>query len=86
MDTVNQQILALEKRFFRTAGAKDEAIKALGLTPMRYYQLLNRLLDDPAALAADPLLVKRLTRVRTNRRRSTPQPRRPGSDPTAHTG
>jgi hypothetical protein len=63
MDTVNQQILALEKQFFRTAGAKDEAIKALGLTPMRYYQLLNRLLDDPAALAAEPQLVYRLRRI-----------------------
>jgi hypothetical protein len=56
-------ILALEKQFFRTAGAKEEAIKALGLTPMRYYQLLNRLLDDPAALAAEPQLVYRLRRI-----------------------
>jgi hypothetical protein len=56
-------ILALEKQFFRTAGAKDEAIKALGLTPMRYHQLLNRLLDDPAALAAEPQLVYRLRRI-----------------------
>jgi hypothetical protein len=63
MDTLSQQILALEKQFFRTAGAKDEAIKALGLTPMRYYQLLNRLLDDPAALAAEPQLVYRLRRI-----------------------
>jgi hypothetical protein len=63
MDTLSQQMLALEKQFFRTAGAKDEAIKALGLTPMRYYQLLNRLLDDPAALAAEPQLVYRLRRI-----------------------
>jgi hypothetical protein len=60
---MDAMILALEKRFFRTAGAKDEAIKALGLTPMRYYQLLNRLLDDPAALAAEPQLVYRLRRI-----------------------
>jgi len=69
MDTVNQQILALEKQFFRTAGAKEEAIKALGLTPMRYYQLLNRLLDDPAALAAEPQLVYRLRRIRGRTRK-----------------
>jgi hypothetical protein len=56
-------ILALEKQFFRTAGAKEEAIKELGLTPMRYHQLLNRLLDDPAALEADPQLVYRLRRI-----------------------
>jgi hypothetical protein len=60
---MDAMILALEKQFFRTAGAKDEAIKALGLTPMRYYQLLNRLLDDPAALAAEPQLVYRLRRI-----------------------
>jgi uncharacterized membrane protein len=69
VDTVSAQILALESHFFRTAGAKDEAIKALGLTPMRYYQLLNQLLDDPAALAADPQVVYRLRRIRTRARR-----------------
>ena len=73
MDTVSQQILALEAQFFRTSGAKDQAITGLGLTPVRYYQLLNQLLDSPAALESDPLLVKRLLRVRTNRRRSTPR-------------
>lgn len=67
------QILALEAQFFRTSGAKDDAIKAMGLSPVRYYQLLTRLLDHPAALAADPVTVKRLLRVRTNRRRSTPR-------------
>lgn len=66
---MNEQILALESRFFRTAGAKEEAIKALGLAPMRYYQLLNRLLDDPGALAADPQVVYRLRRIRTRARR-----------------
>jgi len=65
MDTVSAQILTLEKQFFRTAGAKEEAIRALGLTPMRYYQLLNRLLDDPVFLQADPQLVYRLRRIRT---------------------
>ena len=71
MDTV--KILALEAQFFRTAGAKDDAIRALGLSPVRYYQLLNQLLDDPAFLQADPQLVYRLRRLRTNRRRSTPR-------------
>lgn len=65
MDTVSAQILTLEKQFFRTAGGKEEAIRALGLTPMRYYQLLNRLLDDPVFLEADPQLVYRLRRIRT---------------------
>ena len=59
-----QAILGVEAQFWRTAGAKDEAIRALGLTPVRYYQVLNRLLDDPAALAADPLTVNRARRIR----------------------
>ncbi len=66
MDTV---ILEIERQFWRTSGAKDDAIRALGLTVTRYYQLLNHLLDDPAALAADPQTVYRLDRIRRGRRR-----------------
>lgn len=72
MDTLTDQqraILDIERRFWRTAGAKDDAIRALGLTPVRYYQVLNRLLDDPAALAADPQTVNRARRLRTGRHR-----------------
>ncbi len=72
VDTLTAQqraILALEARFWRTAGAKDAAIGDLGLTPVRFYQLLNQLADHPAALAADPVTVKRLLRLRTGRRR-----------------
>jgi hypothetical protein len=83
MDTM---ILNLEKQFFRTAGAKEEAIRALGLSPVRYYQLVNRLLDDPAAMQVDPVTVKRLLRIRTDRRRSGQQPPRPENDPDARTG
>lgn len=67
MDTLNEQqlaILELERQFFRTAGAKEEAIRGLGLSPVRYYQLLNRLLATTAALAHDPVTVKRLRRIR----------------------
>lgn len=72
MDTLSDQqraILDIERRFWRTAGGKDDAIRALGLTPVRYYQVLNRLLDHPAALEADPLTVNRARRLRTGRRR-----------------
>jgi hypothetical protein len=61
MDTVT--MLGIERQFWRTAGAKEEAIRAHGLTVTRYYQLLNRLLDDPAALAIDPQTVYRLRRI-----------------------
>lgn len=70
MDTLSQQILALEQQFFRTAGAKEEQIKQMGLTPVRYYQLLVALIATPEAMAADPVLVKRLQRLsRKGRRR-----------------
>ncbi|MBW8766047.1 MAG: DUF3263 domain-containing protein [Geodermatophilales bacterium] len=41
-----------------------------GVTPTRYYQVLNALVDRPDALAADPLLVRRLRRLRTARQRT----------------
>lgn len=70
MDTLSQQILALEQQFFRTAGAKEEQIKQMGLTPVSYYQLLVALIATPEAMAADPVLVKRLQRLsRKGRRR-----------------
>lgn len=64
-----QAILAMERRGFAGPGAKERAIREqLGLAPIRYYQLLNALLDDPRALAHDPVTVNRLRRVRESRR------------------
>ncbi|MGW1158694.1 DUF3263 domain-containing protein [Streptomyces sp. NPDC002513] len=62
-------VLALEGRSFPGPGAKERAIREqLGLAPVRYYQLLNALLDDPRALAHAPVTVNRLRRVRDSRR------------------
>lgn len=67
--TVQQHaILGLERQFWRTAGAKDEAIRAMGLSPTRYYQLVWQLLDTEAALAHDPVTVKRLRQIAEARR------------------
>ncbi|MFE3036231.1 DUF3263 domain-containing protein [Streptomyces canus] len=64
-----RDILALERRSFAGPGAKERAIREeLGLAPVRYYQLLNALLDDERALALDPVTVNRLRRVRETRR------------------
>jgi hypothetical protein len=64
-----QAILALERRGFTGPGAKERAIREeLDLSPVRYYQLLNALLDDERALAHDPVTVNRLRRVREARR------------------
>lgn len=60
-----REILAFEKQFWKSPGAKDEAIRAhLGISPVRYHQRLNALLDTREALELDPVLVKRLWRVR----------------------
>ncbi|MCS3778788.1 DUF3263 domain-containing protein [Tsukamurella ocularis] len=64
-------ILAFERQWWKYAGAKEDAIKELfGLSATRYYQVLNTLVDTPEALAADPMLVKRLRRVRAGRQRA----------------
>jgi hypothetical protein len=64
-----RDILALERRGFPGPGAKERAIREeLGLSPVRYYQLLNALLDDTRALAHDPVTVNRLRRIREARR------------------
>ncbi|WP_370131198.1 DUF3263 domain-containing protein [Streptacidiphilus sp. EB103A] len=65
----DRAVLALEARAWRTAGAKEAAIREqLGLAPVRYYQVLNGLLDRPAAVSYDPVLVNRLRRLREARR------------------
>ncbi|MEU7586028.1 DUF3263 domain-containing protein [Micromonospora sp. NPDC049230] len=64
-------ILAFEQQWWRHAGAKEQAVRdTFGISSTRYYQLLNGLLDNPAALAADPLLVGRLRRLRSSRARN----------------
>ena len=62
------KMLEFERTWWRHAGAKESSIKELfNLTPPAYYQLLNNLIDRPAALMAEPLLVKRLLRLREKR-------------------
>ncbi|AFA71880.1 protein of unknown function DUF3263 [Gordonia polyisoprenivorans VH2] len=64
-------VLAFERQWWKYAGAKEEAIKELfGLSATRYYQILNALVDRPEALAADPMLVKRLRRLRASRQKA----------------
>lgn len=65
-----QAILDFEREWWKYAGAKEQAIReAFDLSPTRYYQLLNRIIDDEEALAYDPMLVKRLRRMRAARQR-----------------
>jgi len=59
------RVLAFAASWWRRAGMRDQAIAdQFGWTPVAYFRRLNRLLDEPAALASSPLLVGRLRRVR----------------------
>ena len=73
-------VLAFERQWWKYAGAKEAAIKDLfDMSATRYYQVLNALIDKPEALVADPMLVKRLRRLRSTRQR-TRSARRLGLD------
>ena len=62
------RILDFERQWWKYAGAKDAAIKELfNLSAKQYFELLNNLIDRPDALAASPLLIKRLRRLREAR-------------------
>jgi hypothetical protein len=65
------EILAFERQWWKYAGAKEQAVRELfDMSGTRYYQLLNALIDRPEALAHDPMLVKRLRRMRQTRQRA----------------
>jgi len=67
----DRRILEFERQWWKYAGAKEQAIRDLfDMSGTRYYQLLNGLIDSPAALAFDPMLVKRLRRMRAARQRA----------------
>ena len=66
----DSDILDFERSWWKHAGVKEEAIKErFDMSATRYYQLLNELLERPEAEAHDPILVKRLKRLRTYRQR-----------------
>ena len=69
--TRDREILAFERQWWKYAGAKEQAIKELfDMSATRYYQVLNALIDTQEALEADPMLVKRLRRLRASRQRA----------------
>jgi len=63
-----QRILEFENRWTKHSGRKsDHIIRELGMSRARYFQLLNAILDDPAALEHDPVVVHRLRKLRDER-------------------
>jgi hypothetical protein len=64
----DRAILDFERRGGKRGGSKEQAIRdQLGLSSARYYQVLGRIIDSPAALIYDPMLVRRLQRLRQAR-------------------
>jgi hypothetical protein len=67
----DREIIAFERQWWKYAGAKEQAVRDLfDMSATRYYQVLNALIDNPAALEADPMLIKRLHRLRASRQRA----------------
>ena len=61
----DREILEFERQWWKYAGAKEQAVREkFDMSSTRYYQVLNALIDRPEALEADPLLVRRLRRLR----------------------
>ena len=66
----DREILEFERQWWKYAGAKEQAVREkFDMSSTRYYQVLNGLIDRPEALEADPLLVRRLRRLRASRQR-----------------
>jgi hypothetical protein len=71
LDDRARQILDFERSWWKEGGSKERRIRELlGLSPTRYSQLLMRAIDLPEALLYDPMLVRRLRRLRESRRRT----------------
>ena len=67
----DREILGFERQWWKYAGAKEQAVREkFDMSATRYYQVLNALIDRPESLAADPMLVKRLRRLRASRQRA----------------
>jgi hypothetical protein len=66
-----QAVLDFERSWWTEDGVKEALIEdRLGMTSSRYYQVLNELLDRPDALDHDPMVVRRLRRLRDRKRRA----------------
>lgn len=64
----DRAVLDLAARTYRHEGAREQAAHdELGMTAARFWQRVNHLCDDPGAYAAEPVLIKRLRRIRNTR-------------------
>ncbi|HYY08724.1 MAG TPA: DUF3263 domain-containing protein [Actinomycetota bacterium] len=71
LDERARQVLDFEREAWKLSGTKERAIRErFGFSPARYHQLLHRIIDRDEALRYDPMLVRRLRRLREIRRRT----------------
>ena len=71
LDQRSRDVLDFEREAWKLTVTKERAIRErFGFSPSRYHQLLHRIIDRPEALAYDPMVVRRLRRVREARRRA----------------
>ena len=69
LDRAERDLIDFERSWWRHGGSKERAVRArFGLSSTRYHQLLMRTIDLPQALTYDPVLVRRLRRLREARR------------------
>ena len=75
LDDTEQRLLAFERAWADRVGNREAAIRSeFGVSSARYYQMLYALIDSPIAVRHDPLLVRRLQRLRESRRRARARP------------
>ena len=83
LDETEQRLLEFERSWADRVGNREAAIRAeFGVSSARYYQMLYALIDSPIAVRHDPLLVRRLQRLRDSRRRARTRPFTSLSTPT----
>ncbi|HWH25184.1 MAG TPA: DUF3263 domain-containing protein [Pseudolysinimonas sp.] len=71
LEELDERVLAFERAWASRTGSKDAAIRAeFSIPAARYYQMLYALIDSPVALRSDPLLIRRLQRLRDARTRA----------------
>jgi hypothetical protein len=70
LDDRSRRILDFERTWWQGTAPKERAVRELfDLSTARYHQLLNAIIERPEAIAYDPMLVRRLRRLREARRR-----------------
>ena len=70
LSKIEMSLIEFERTWWEDDQPKDQAIaEQFSLTTAEYYEQLHALIDSDEALEHDPLVVRRLRRMRDRRRR-----------------